>query len=228
MLGQVNDGFCESPIAISITSDERNPDQYAVHLSQAGLGLPSRDYYLRPDFATTRKSYEQYVTELLRLIGWANPADSAASIVAFETRIAQVSMSPTESRDPITTYNPMRIDELRTSCPGFPWRMFLKSAGIDEISRIIVQQKTAVCAIASIYAKVPLGVLKAWEAFHLVDRASPYLSAPFVDANFAFRGTVLTGEIAPAPRWKLGVRLVNEDLGEAVGRVYVAQYFPAA
>ena len=226
LMGRENDGFFASIIDVSIDTDEKDPDRYAVHLSQSGLGLPDRDYYLKPDFASKKALYQAYVQQMLGLIGWSDPAGSAARIVAFETSIAQASWAREDERDPDKIYNPMSVAQIEAADPGFGWRPFLQSADLGGVTRVVEQENTAIARIAAAYQQTPLEVLKAWEAFHIADAAAPVLSDPFVQANFEFHARGLSGQPQIQVRWKRGVRVVDAGMGEAVGQIYVARYFP--
>ena len=163
---------------------------------------------------------------MLTLAGWPDPAAKADAILAYETRIAQASWAREDERDPNKIYNPTTPTALAKAAPGFDWARFLTAARLGAVKRVIVQENTALPKLAAIYAETPLDVLQAAAAFHLADNAAPHLSAAFADANFAFRGTVLSGQPSQRPRWKRAVALVDRDVGEAVGRLYVAKYFP--
>jgi len=218
--------FQGSLFGIDIGADAKSPDRYAVYVGQGGLGLPDRDYYLKPEFAAKKAKYQAYVAQMLRLAGWTEADAMAKAIVALETRIAEASWSRVEERDPEKTYNPTTVAELSKDAPGYPWRASLDAAELKGVDRIVVGEKTALPKLAGIWRQTPLSVLKAWAAFHLVDEAAPYLNDRFVDVRFAFRGTVLTGQPQQRARWKRAVALEDGVLGEAVGRVYVAKYFP--
>ncbi len=226
LMGAENDGFYGSLVDVSIDTDEKDPDHYAVHLSQSGLGLPDRDYYLKPDFAAKKALYLDYVTKMLGLIGWSDPAGTAAKVVAFETQVAQVSLPREEERDPDKIYNPMSLTELEAADPGFAWRPYMQAADLGGVQRVIVLQTTAINKIAALYQQTPLDVLKAWEAVRVADAAGPYLSDDFVQAGFQFHNKGLSGQPEIQPRWKRGVHAVDGGMGEAVGKIYVAQYFP--
>ena len=131
-----------------------------------------------------------------------------------------------EQRDPEKTYNPMPVAALEKSAPGFAWHPFLKAARLGDVKTVVVGEKTALPKIADLFARTPLPTLKAWAAFGLTDSAAAYLSKPFVDARFEFRSKVLQGQPEQRPRWKRAIAVVNGSLGEAVGREYVAHYFP--
>ena len=226
LMGRQNDGFFASLVDVSIDTDEKDPDRYAVHMSQSGLGLPDRDYYLKPEFAAKKALYQDYATKLLGLIGWTDPAGAAAKVVAFETQIAQVSWAREDERDPDKLYNPMTVTEVEAADPGFAWRPFLKAADLGSTERVIEQENTAIARIAAIYQQTPLDVLKAWEAVRIADAGAPFLSDAFVQANFEFHNKGLSGQPQIQVRWKRAVRAVDGGMGEAVGQIYVDKYFP--
>ena len=209
-----------------ITQDAKNPDRYAVLIGQEGLGLPDRDFYLKPAFAAKKAKYQNYVARMLELAGWPDPVGAAREVVAFETRVAEASWARVERRDPNKTYNPMSVGELEAFAPGYPWRGVLDAAELKGVRRVIVAERSAFPKLATIWTETPLVVLKAWSAFHLTDNAAPYLSDTFEAARFAFRGTVLGGQPQDKPRWKRAVALTDDAMGEAAGRLYVGRYFP--
>jgi len=225
-MGLAQHTFGGSVFSAAVQVDGKDPDHYAVYLNQAGLNLPDRDYYLEPGFAAKKAAYEAYVAKMLTLAKWPKPAANAKAIVALETEIARASWTRAEQRDDNKMYNPYEVSQLAALAPGFDWPAFMAGAGLTKATRVVAQENTAFPKIAAIFAKTPLETLKAWQAFTVADQAAPYLSKPFVDARFDFRGKVLTGQQAQRPRWKRGVQLVDTQIGEALGKVYVQAYFP--
>ena len=225
-MGRSFRGFGSSLFNLEISYDDKDPKHYAVHLGQGGLGLPSRDYYLEPQFAKAKQAYEAYVGELLRLAGLPNALGQAHEIVEFETRIAQASWTHAEERDPVKTYNPEELATLEKSDPDFPWRRFFAGAGLGDVARVVVTTKTSVPRLAEIFAATPLETLKAWQAFSTIDAAAPYLPDAYVQARFSFRLRTLGGQPTLAPRWMQAVAFVNEAMGSVVGELYVQKYFP--
>lgn len=226
LMGRSAKGFGGSVFSAAIFDDARNPQAYAVYLGQAGLNLPDRDYYLEPRFERQRAEYRAYAERLLTLAGWADPGASADAVLAFETKIAKVSWTNAQRRDRDRTYNPAAPTELPRLAPGFPWSDYLEGAGLSGAGRLILREQEAFPEIARIFAETPLATLKAYMALSLTDEAAPYLAPAFDNANFDFRGKVLTGQQEQQPRWKRAVALVDDQLGEALGRDYVAAYFP--
>jgi putative endopeptidase len=225
-MGRANAGYHATLFSTAISDDAKNPEAYALYLSQSGLGLPDRDYYLDAKFAKEKAAYQAYVAQMLTLAGWADPAGAAAKVVDLETQIAAASWTRSERRDRDKTYNPSPVGQLGTVAPGFPWAAYLQAANLSKATTAIVRENTAFPKLAAIFAATPVDTWKAWQAFRTTDNAAPYLSRRFADARFAFRGKTLQGQPEERARWKRGVALANNALGESVGRVYVARHFP--
>ncbi len=210
-----------------ISPDAKNPTRYAVHMGSSGLGLPDKDYYLKPSFAETKAKYQKYTATMLSLAGWPDAEKYAGEILAFETKLAEASWDRTELRDRDKTYHAMSPDEIAALAPGFGFRELLEAGELGQVERIIVFDDSAFPKKAAIFAATPLDVLKAWMAFGTADASAPYLSKAFVDASFDFRAKTLSGQPEPLARWKRGVATTNAALGEDVGKIYVTRYFPA-
>jgi putative endopeptidase len=228
LMGRSRFGLGGSVFNVSINDDEKNPDRETLHVSQGGLGLPDRDYYLRASFGDKKAAYRDYVARLLDIAGWPGASQHADDIVAFETRLAEASWSRAESRDRDKTYNPLTLAELDALAPDFPWGPWLDAAGVRDARVIVVRQKSAFPQLAKIFAETPVATLQAWNAFRVVEQAAPYLSARFVTARFEFRGKTMVGQTEEQPRWRRALQLINSSVGEAVGREYVARHFPPA
>jgi putative endopeptidase len=226
LMGRSKRGLGGSLFNIAIDDDEKEPDHETLHVSQGGLGLPDRDYYLRDSFQDKKAAYRDYVARLLGMAGWPDAPQRADDVVAFETRIAEASWSRAESRDRDRTYNPLTPAELDALAPDFPWPTLLAAAGVRDARVIVVRQKSAFPKLAKIFAETPVATMQAWKAFRVVDQAAPYLSARFVTARFEFRGKTLVGQAEDQPRWRRALQVINSSLGEAVGREYVARHFP--
>jgi putative endopeptidase len=226
VMGRSSSTFGSAFVGAFVSDDQKQPDHYSLYLSQSGLGLPDREYYLSDNFKPQRERYQQYVADMLKLAGWDEPEKNAAGVVALETKIAEAHWNRAENRDRDKTYNPTTIAELEKSAPGFPWGLYLKSAGIEKADRAVVRQNTAMPKIAKVFADAPVATLQAWEAFHITDDAAPILSKRFVDAQWEFRSKFLNGAQEQRPRWKRAVEAAEREMGEAIGRTYVAEYFP--
>jgi putative endopeptidase len=222
-IGRIGSSF----FGTGITTDQKNPNRYVVSTSQSGLGLPNRDYYLSPLFAEKKLKYEAYVAQMLGMAGWNDPAGSAAAIVALETKIAEAHWTPAESRDRDRTYNEYTIQQLVSEAPGFDWAGYYGAARLGDVPRLIVRQNTALPKIAAIFAETPVETLQAWQAFQTVDQAASRLSQRFSDAQWEFRSRELSGALEQRSRDKRAISFTDGALGEALGRQYVAEYFPA-
>jgi putative endopeptidase len=214
-----------SLFSLSVASDARRPVNTA-YLGQGGLGMPDRDYYLEDRFKEKKQAYEAYMVRTFSLIKAAAPEASAKTVLAFETEVARASWSAADRRDIDKVYNPMTVEALQAFAPAIDWKTYFSASGLTGLDTLVLTEKTAVEKIAQIFEKTPLDTLKAWETFHVVDGASAYLSKRFVDSRFEFTGRALSGTPELRPRWKRGVTLVDSNLGEAVGKEYVAKYFP--
>jgi putative endopeptidase len=228
LMGESGSGFHAGLFDLTIEPDAKAPSRNALELSQAGLGLPARDYYLGAGFARQRAGYEAYAAGLLALIHWSRPRERARDIIAFETAIAQASWPPEAQRDAARTYNPMSPAGLEKRAPQFPWRAYLAGAGLSPVKRVVVAEASAFPRIAAIFARTPIATLQAWQAFRTADKAAPYLAPDFVRARFDFRDRILSGRTDQTPRWRWGVDAVNLLVGWAAGDLFVRRYFPPA
>jgi putative endopeptidase len=241
LMGRSKTDFYGSIYSLVTDVDFKGISHYAVYIGQAGLGLPNRDYYLQPSFASQKSAYQAYMAQLLSLLGWKDANACATAVVEFETRIAQVSWTKAEQRDLDKVYNPYQTVALEGLTPGFAWNAFLKGAGIATVGRVIVAEQSAFPKIATIYQMTPLNVLKAWQAFTVADNAAFYMSEPFSAARFQFRNRILSGQPAESVRWKRAIHAVSGgdcdasgdhldcfgNMGFAVGELYTGRYFPA-
>ena len=220
-----------TPYGMYVGQDARKSTAYAVSISQSGLGLPDRDYYLKKDdakLADALGKYEQYVAQTLGMIGDKNAAAEAKAIVALETSLAQAQWTKVENRDPVKRYNKMSFTELAALTPGYDWKAALAGAGVaGKTDYVIVGQPSYLTAMDKVLAETDLATLKSYFTWQLLRAYAPYLSKEFYDANFAFYGTVISGTKENQPRWKNAVGTVENVLGEAVGHIYVTQHFPA-
>ena len=226
-MGQTAGRFGSSFFGTGITIDSKQPTRYVVSTGQSGIGLPNRDYYLDARFADKKEKYQAYVGRMLEMIGWTNPTETAAQIVALETKIAEAHWTPVENRNRDRTYNEFTIAKLAEDAPGFAWQAYYDAAKLGGVPRLIVRQDTAMPKIAAIYAETPVELLQAWQAFHTVDDMAPLMSKRFADAQWEFRSRDLSGQPEQRTREKRAISFAEGSLGEATGRLYVAQYFPA-
>jgi predicted metalloendopeptidase len=220
-----------APYAISVSQDSRASTRYAAYITQSGLGLPDRDYYLKQDdarLAGIRAKYEQHVAATLALAGHAEPARAAKDIVALETALAGQQWTRVQLRDPVKRYNKMDFAQLAALTPGFDWKAALAAAGVAvKTDYVIVAQPSYLSELDGVLAATDLATWKAYFEWQLLRSYAEFLSKPFADADFAFYGVVVTGTPDDRPRWKKGVATVETSLGEALGQRYAARHFPA-
>ena len=218
-----------APYGLFVNLDARNSTQYAVSLFQGGLGMPDRDYYLKDDVKLTqaRVAYRAHIEKMLSMAGESKAADQAAAILNLETSLAKIQWTRVEDRDPIKTYNKTAITELPALMPGYDWQRYAHSADIDgKVDSVIIRQPSYFTGLGKVMTTTPLPVWKAYFKWRVLSAAAPYLSKAFVDERFAFTGGVLRGVPENQPRWKRGIALLDGGIGEALGKLYVAKYFP--
>ncbi len=216
----------KTPIAATIGPDAKRPERYAVYITQSGLGMPSRDYYLDERFAEKRAKYEAYVATNLSLADFADPNDAAARVVAFETEIARAHWDPAKRRNRDLTYNLKNLEQLEAFAPSLPWRAMFASAGLQSVNEFVLREDDAVRAIADIIATTAPATLRDYLKFQLINANADVLPSAFDDANFAFFGSELKGAPRQKDRWKRSIAAVDASLGEAVARLYVERHFP--
>ncbi|MBM7118141.1 M13 family metallopeptidase [Archangium primigenium] len=211
-----------------VSEDLNEPSRYAAYLFQGGLGLPDRDYYLSedPKFAEVRQKYEKHVAALLRLAGGAEPEAQARRVVALERSIARVHWSQVDTRDVAKANNPWPRAQFAQRAPGLDWDTWFSAAGLGQQREFIVWQPSALTGIAKLVGGEPLQTWKDYLTFHALARAAPFLSRAFSEESFAFHGQVLSGLERQRPRWERAVSITGEAMGEAIGKRYVAKYFP--
>jgi putative endopeptidase len=216
-----------SPFAAYIGQDDKLPEVYAVSMSQSGLGMPDRDYYLSKDakFVETKAAYEKHLATQLTNAGEPNAAVRAKAIVDFETKIAAVQWTRVESRDSSKTYNKMTVAQLQKLAPGFDFKAML-TAGKMNVDTVIVAQPSAFTGIAKLIQQAPLAVLKDQLLVRTLDGFADVLPSAFDKEQFAFYGTTLSGTPEQEARWKRATDFTTGALSDDLSQLYVAKYFP--
>jgi putative endopeptidase len=216
------------PVGLYISPDPADPTRYVVNVTQAGLGMPVRDYYLNEGdrFDAYRAAYLAYVAKIFELIGDEAPAASAAAVVALETELATVHWSPERRRDVQATNNPVDRAGLAAMIPAMEWEAFLPIAGLGGVQNFVVNETTALRDGAALLDTQPVEAWQKYLAFHLASDYASNLPKAFDDANFDFYRRTLAGVEVQRDRWKRGVQLLDGLIGEGVGEVYVAKFFP--
>lgn len=206
--------------------DAGNPDRVLLYTGQGGLGLPDESYYREEKFAPMVQSYREHVQAMLDLAEVADAEGAAGRVVALETSLASHHWDNVTLRNPQKTYN---LKSAAEAAELFPLLAdWFDAAGIEPEKRaeLVMSTPDFFSGAASLLANEPLGTWQEWLAMRVVSAAAPYLSSVFVDTDFAFYGTTLSGTPRIKDRWKRGVAVVEGGLGEAVGQIYVAEHFP--
>lgn len=216
-----------TPVALFVGQDQKQSDQYITGASQAGLGLPDRDYYLKEDERSVELlgQYQAFIAKLWTLAGMDNAEQAAADIVALEKQIATAQWSRVQNRDRNATYNKLTIAELTKLAPGFDWQAFVTAAGLGNINELVVRQPSYFTEFAKLQANTPVAQWQQYLKFHLIRSNASNLSSAFADASFDFYGKTLNGLQEQRNREKRAVSLVDSNLGFMVGKKYVEQHF---
>ena len=215
-----------TPISLYVGVDNKNPETYVTYLSQSGLGMPNRDYYLKPEFEDKRDAYMDFLNAMLGFTGVEETSDRAAAVYALEEKLAEVHWAPSKSRQAELTYNPYTLDEIQAYVPELPWAEIFDKMMIGEQDSYVLRQNDAIQAAAKIFANTPVAVWKDYLKIHALSSNASVLPSEIDEVQFAFYGRELSGTPQQRERWKRGVSAVNNAMGEAVGQVYVERYFP--
>ncbi len=218
------------PFALAQYVDFKNPGTYMMYTWQGGLGLPDREYYLKEDNRSKeiRSSYRAHVEKMLVLAGLPNAAESADTIMALESRLAAEHMQKELTRDMVALYNKIPREELTELMPNFNWDGFLQEAQIPNIDGLVVTQIDYMKAVDGILMDTPIDAWKIYLKWAVLNASAALLDESMDRQNFEFYSKTLQGTEEPLPLWRRGVNLVNANLGEIVGKVYVREHFPPA
>ena len=221
----------DGPFGFYIGVDDKNSSAYSINLYQSGLGMPDRDYYLKTDaeILKTQAAYKTYLAAMLGIAGQTDAAARAQKIYDLELALAKVSWPAADRRDADKIYNPMSIADLKKLAPGFDWDAMFKSAGIAENGgsrKVIVAENTAFPGLAKVFASTPIAVWRDYLATRYMHHFAAYLPKKVDDTDFAFYGTALGGKTAQLERPTRGIKLLDNAMGEGLGKLYVARFFP--
>jgi putative endopeptidase len=224
-LGMIGGG---GPFQLYITVDAKDSTRYATHLWQSGLGLPDRDYYFNEDDRSIelRTAYVDHVEKMFKLTGFDSPAESARRMMELETELAASHWTAVENRDSDARYNKFAIDELGSLGDGVNWQAFREEAGVGSEKDLIINQPSYIEGLNKIVAETSLADWKTFLRWNLVNNYASFLDSKVDEQNFDFYNRILEGQEEQRPRWKRGVDVVSGSLGEVIGKVYVAKYFP--
>lgn len=222
-----------NPVVGYVDGDAQQPTHDVLYLYQGGLGLPDRDYYLKddPKLKEYREEYVAFLTNILQLAGERGAPlkgvpyeQTAADIFALETRLARAHWTNVENRDAVKTYNKVALADLGKQFPGFDWQAWTTELGVGG-NAVVVSQPTYLKAFAGAVNELPLERWKPYLKASLLSGFAPYLNKAFVDTEFGFYNTTLRGVKEQQPRWKRAVNLLNGNLGEMLGKLYVERHF---
>ncbi len=219
-----------APFGLGVEADPQDPKQYAVWAGQGGIGMPDRDYYLGKgeSFEKYRAAYKTYVTRIFELLGDPAPAASADTVIGLETRIARGHWPQAQLRDVAKAIKPMPFADFKAFAPSVAWDTVLSGLGLPStVDKVVAYGDTAVRDGAALVGKEPVAAWKKYLAFHIASDNASHLPRAFDDASFEFFGKTLRGVQAKRERWKRGITLLDENIGEGVGEVYVSKFFPA-
>lgn len=211
-----------------VQADAKDSGTYAFQLSQGGLSLPDRDYYLKDSFKPQREAYLAHLKKMFSLLGEKPEAaaKNATTVLDIETELAKNSRSRVDLRDPIKNYNKVKTAELISSDPDIPWKLYLNERGIAETPYAIVGQPEFFTALNKMVKEHSLDDWKTYLRWHVLHNAAPFLHDEVELENFNFFGKALSGQQVQEPRWKRASKVINGSIGEALGQLYVEKYFP--
>ena len=215
----------EGPLGIWIATDFKDSEAMTVYLSQGGLTLPDRDYYLKdePRYLKARQLYQGYASGMFETAGFEAP--DAEAMLAFETKLAQASWPREKRRDPRLMYNPRGMEGLGQMAPKVPWQKMLGASGVGMRQQYIVGQPSYVEAVGEIVAGTKPKVLRDYLRLQVLGRYAAVLGRPMFERSFAFRGKGLRGVEQPRPAWKRALARLDRGMGELLGQVYVSRHF---
>ncbi len=217
------------PFGFYIQPDPDDTTKYTVFLTQGGLGMPVREYYIvkNAKFDGYRAAYKAYVAKIFELIGDTNPTKSAAAVIALETKLAAVHWAQERRRDVQATNNPVDRAGLKKMVPNIDWDAMLAVDGLGDVQRFVVGETTAIRDGAKLLDTQPVDAWKKYLAYHLASDYAAQLPKAFDVANFDFYSKSLRGIEEQRDRWKRGMNMLDGLIGEGVGEIYVAKFFPA-
>ena len=215
------------PLGVYVYPDARNSTHNVAYLTQDGLGMPNRDYYLKTEeaYVNFRAKYAEYLAKLFTLAGMKDGQERADKILALETAIATGQWTPVQNRDPIATYNRYSTQSAYDVAPKFEWKSYLTESKLPG-GDFIVRQPTYATALGGHLHGQDLAVWKDYLIVRTIGAYARVLPAAFVEASFDFNSRTLRGTEALRPRWKRAVQETDNAMGEAIGAAYVARHFP--
>jgi putative endopeptidase len=218
------------PFLGAVEEDVERPGTPIATIAQGGTLLPDRDYYVKDDerFIRIRAQYVEYLSSIFTRAKRPNAAADARAVLALETAIARLHWTQEQTRDPASTAKKFSLTVLEREMPGFDWSRWARPQGIDRTGYVVLAQPSFFKGFAALIETTPIETWTAWLLSRLLTACAPYVTPALSDARFEFFGRVLSGQELPRTHWKRGVGLVNGFLGDAAGRLYIEQHFPAS
>jgi predicted metalloendopeptidase len=222
--------YTDNIFGVWISQAFEDPNHNVPYILQGGLGLPDRDYYIEQSAKMDgiRAKYRAHVAAMLKLAGIADADAKAQSIFDLETKIAKTHATREESEDVQKANNPWKRADFAVKAPGLDWDAYFAAANLKDQQDFIAWHPHAITGISALVASEPVSVWKDYLTYHLIEHYAGILPKAFVAESFAFFGTTLSGTPQIRDRWKRAIDSTNGNLGEVVGKLYVAKYFPPA
>jgi putative endopeptidase len=228
-MAELNRAGVDMPFGSYVYPDLKNSTSYTVYFSQDGITMPSRDYYIElenENFSRARRALPAYIAGMLALADTANPGAAAGRVYRLEAFIAKAQWDSVDNRDPEKTYNPYPVQKLSALGGNIDWTAVRDVMGLEAVDKLIIQQPSYFEMLDRMIVDVPLETWKDYLTFRVLDGAAPQLDDTTAKIRFDYRNRILNGQQEERPRWKRGIGVVNRLVGEAVGKLYVAEYFP--
>jgi len=225
--GKYSSTGINNPLALYISVDAKNSSSYAIHIWQNGLNLPDKDYYFNETerFVDLRSGYVTHIENMYNLAGISDGKRAAKNIMALETSLADFHWTRVESRNSEKRYNKFATNDLNSLTNKFNWQTFLAAEGVTSQKEIIINQPDFIEGFGKVFDQTSLETWKQYLTFNTLSAFSSYLTTNLDNENFDFFSKQLNGRKEQRPQWKRGVAVVNGNLGEVIGKVYVTRHF---
>ena len=228
VLAKIHMALANPFFGVGVMADLMDSNVNTLYVSQSGISMGDRDYYVAPENAKIKEAYKAYLVKLFTLCGYEAEAaaTAAADALEIEDSLAEVFFSNVEKRDIPAQYNPMTREEFAKTYDGLDWDVYFAGMGLEKVDRLVVEQKRVMKHVSEMLKTLPLEKIRHYLAAQIINGGASSLSDDFQTASFEFYGRTMSGQQEQKPRWKRAMSVPNGVLGEAVGEMYVAKYFP--
>lgn len=228
VLAKIHMALANPFFGIGVMADLMDSNVNTLYVGQSGISMGDRDYYVDPENARIKEAYKNYLVRIFTLAGYdeAAAAQAAADALEVEDSLAEVFFSNVEQRDIPAQYNPMTREEFAKAYDAIDWDVYFEGMGLPDADRMIVQHKRVMERVNEMFKTLPLDKIRHYLAAQIINGGASSLSDDFQTASFEFYGRTMSGQQEQKPRWKRAMSVPNGLLGEAVGEMYVAKYFP--